>query len=58
VKGDQKKELIIVILALTYLKEHTNSADIEEFDRMIETTDFMRAESKIKERRMAKLMQW
>jgi hypothetical protein len=32
----------MVIEALTYLQEHAENADIEEFDRRIESTDFMK----------------
>jgi hypothetical protein len=57
VKGDKKKDLIMVIEALAYLQEHAENADIEEFDKRIESTDFMKVESKIKER-MAKIFEW
>jgi len=56
-KGEKKKDLIMVIEALAYLQEHTENADIEEFDRKIESTDFSKVESKIKER-MAKIFEW
>jgi len=56
-KGPQKKDLIKVIEALLYFKEHTENADIEEFDRRIEGIDFGLAESKIQDR-FNSLLKW
>ena len=56
-KGPQKKDLIKVIEALVYFKEHTENADIEEFDRRIEGIDFGLAESKIQDR-LNSLLKW
>lgn len=56
-KGQQKKDLIKVIEALVYFKEHSENADIEEFDKKIEGIDFTMAESKIKDR-LNSLLKW
>jgi hypothetical protein len=56
-KGAQKCDLIKVIEALIYFKDHTANADIEEFDKRIESIDFNKAESKIKER-LESLLKW
>lgn len=56
-QGQQKKDMLKVIEALVYFKEHSESADMEEFDRKIEGIDFNRAESKIKEK-LASLFKW
>jgi hypothetical protein len=50
VMGAEKTDLLKVIEALTYYKEHSDNADIENFDRAIEIMDFEMQESKIRSR--------
>lgn len=55
-KGSEKRDLIKVIEALIYFKERSD-ADIEEFDKKIESIDFGKAESKIQDR-LQSLLKW
>ena len=48
--------MIKVIEALIYFKEHSD-ANIEEFDKKIESIDFGKAESKIQDR-VQSLLKW
>lgn len=47
--GDEKKDLIKVVEALLYYKNNVD-ADVESFDRKIETLDYKFAEASIKSR--------
>lgn len=46
-----------MIEALDYYKENSHNADIEEFDKKVESTNYEMAESKIKSK-IAQLLQW
>lgn len=55
--GELKQDLISLIEALGYYRDHTENADIEEFDRKMAGLDYEEAEIGIRQR-IANLLEW